>query len=120
MVLSQDRYPRLNIRNEVFDIMYDYKHEGLDIGDAYDMIFDLIANSVMTFPKQKKRGSTARSYPRSSLPASPRPRKRALSAWNKFVRANSKKPRFKFANGKLKLKQMGIAFRKTPAGRKRK
>ena len=28
--------PRLNVRNEVFDVMYDYKHEGLDIGDAYD------------------------------------------------------------------------------------
>jgi hypothetical protein len=46
--------------------------------------------------------------------------KRKLSAWNKFVKANSKKPRFKFANGKLKLKKMGIAFRRTPAGRKNK
>jgi len=47
-------------------------------------------------------------------------RKRKLSAWNKYIKANSKKPRFRFANGKLKLKQMAIAFRKTPAGRKRK
>jgi len=46
--------------------------------------------------------------------------KRKLSAWNKFVRANSKKPRFRFANGKLKLKKMGVAFRRTPAGRKKK
>ena len=46
--------------------------------------------------------------------------KRKLSAWNKFVKANSKKPRFRFANGKLKLKKMGVAFRKTPAGRKKK
>jgi len=45
--------------------------------------------------------------------------KRKLSAWNKFVRANSKKKIFRFANGKLKLKKMGIAFRKTRAGRKR-
>jgi len=45
--------------------------------------------------------------------------KRKLSAWNKFVKANSKKKIFRFANGKLKLKKMGIAFRKTPAGRKR-
>ena len=50
---------------------------------------------------------------------SPRP-KRKLSAWNKFVKANSKKPRFRFASGKLKLKKMAVAFRKTPAGRKRK
>jgi len=38
--------------------------------------------------------------------------KRKLSAWNKFVKANSKKKEFRYANGKLKLKKMGIAFRK--------
>ena len=41
----------------------------------------------------------------------PKP-KRKLSAWNKFVRANSKKKIYQYANGKLKLKKMGIAFRK--------
>ena len=46
--------------------------------------------------------------------------KRKLSAWNKFVKANSKKPRFRMRSGKLNLKKMAIAFRKTPAGRKRK
>ena len=46
--------------------------------------------------------------------------KRKLSAWNKFVKANSKKPRFIFRSGKLNLKKMGVAFRKTPAGRKKK
>ena len=45
--------------------------------------------------------------------------KRKLSAWNKFVKANSKKKIYRFANGKLKLKKMGIAFRNTRAGRKR-
>jgi len=45
--------------------------------------------------------------------------KRKLSAWNKFVKANSKKKIYQYANGKLKLKKMGIAFRKTPAGRKK-
>ena len=38
--------------------------------------------------------------------------KRKLSAWNKFVKANSKKPRFRYRNGKLNLKKMAIAFRK--------
>jgi len=51
----------------------------------------------------------------------PHPKKRRkLSAWNKFVKANSKKPRFKYRDGKLNLKKMGVAFRKTPAGRKKK
>ena len=60
----------------------------------------------------------------SSNPHSKTPRrkggKRKLSAWNKFVKANSKKPRFRYRNGKLNLKKMAIAFRKTPAGRKKK
>ena len=50
----------------------------------------------------------------------PAPKKRKLSAWNKFVKANSKKPRFVYRSGKLNLKKMGVAFRKTPAGRKKK
>ena len=41
-----------------------------------------------------------------------KPRKRKLSAWNKFVKANSRKKEFRYANGKLKLKKMGIAFRR--------
>jgi len=51
----------------------------------------------------------------------PKPRrKRKLSAWNKYVKANSNKPRFRLRSGKLNLKKMGVAFRKTPAGKKRK
>jgi len=50
--------------------------------------------------------------------------KRKLSAWNKFVKANSKKPRFIYKSGtnkgKLNLKKMGVAFRKTPAGKRKK
>ena len=53
-----------------------------------------------------------------TLRTSPKP-KRKLSAWNKFVKANSSKKIYRFATGKLKLKKMGIAFRKTPAGRKK-
>jgi hypothetical protein len=52
--------------------------------------------------------------------ARPKPRKRKLSAWNKYVKANSKKPRFRYRNGKLNLKKMAVAFRKTPAGRKKR
>jgi len=48
-------------------------------------------------------------------PGAPRIRKtkRKLSAWNKFVKANSKKPRFRYArSNKINLKKMAIAFRK--------
>ena len=60
-----------------------------------------------------------RKSPRTRMENRGKP-KRKLSAWNKFVKANSSKKIYKFANGKLKLKKMGIAFRKTPAGKKKK
>ena len=53
------------------------------------------------------------------IPTKPR-RKRKLSAWNKYVKANSNKPRFRLRSGKINLKKMGVAFRKTPAGKKRR
>jgi len=63
-----------------------------------------------SLPREQAREMQAlRSYP-----------KRKLSAWNKYVKANSKKPRFRMRSGKLNLKKMAVAFRKTPAGRKRK
>jgi len=46
--------------------------------------------------------------------------KRKLSDWQKFIKANSSKKKFKFANGKLKLKTMGIAYRKTAAYKRNK
>ena len=49
---------------------------------------------------------------RSRSLASTKP-KRKLSAWNKYVKANSKKPRFRYRNGKLNLKKMAVAFRKS-------
>ena len=39
-------------------------------------------------------------------------RKRKLSAWNKFVKANSRKKEFRYRDGKLNLKKMGVAFRR--------
>ena len=46
--------------------------------------------------------------------------KRKLNSWQKFVKANSKKRKFRFKDGKLKLKSMGIAYRKTAAYKRSK
>ena len=63
------------------------------------------------------RETARRAYePTDSVPR----RKRKLSAWNKYVKANSKKPRFRLRSGKINIKKMGVAFRKTPAGKKRR
>ena len=92
-------------RGEVFEILYEYKQGDIGIGTAYDLIVKEIKGG---FPEM--RGTTSRI----------RKPKRKLSAWNKYVKANSKKPRFRYRNGKLNLRKMGVAFRKTPAGRKKR
>jgi len=72
------------------------------------------------FSQQRERighgniGGTPGSYRKAPKP------KRKLSAWNKYVKANSKKPRFRYRNNKLNLKKMAVAFRKTPAGKKKR
>jgi len=55
----------------------------------------------------------------------PKPKpKRKLSSWQKYVKVNSKKPRFKYKSGSKKgrvnFKALGVAFRKTPAGKKKR
>jgi hypothetical protein len=54
----------------------------------------------------------------------PKKRKRKLSDWQKYVKVNSKKPRFKYKSGskrgRVNFKALGIAFRKTPAGKKKR
>ena len=56
----------------------------------------------------------------SDVPVYKEKPKRKLSAWNKFVKANSKKPRFRLRSGSPNLKKLGVAFRKTPAGKKKR
>jgi len=86
--------------------------------DAMEQAQQIIFREGLTisslYPGKRESGQP------SSKRGNPHPRKRKLSAWNKFVKANSKKPRFKYRDGKLNLKKMGVAFRKTPAGRKKK
>jgi len=62
----------------------------------------------------------AKGAPWDIEPRKPRTVKRKLSAWNKYVKANSKKPRFRLRSGSPNLKKLAVAFRKTPAGRKKK
>jgi len=50
----------------------------------------------------------------------PKKTKRKLSAWNKYIKANAKKPRFRLRSGSPNLKKLAVAFRKTPAGKKKR
>jgi len=74
----------------------------------------------MGFADGVKTGVREETIVRDEYGKVPIRRKRKLSAWNKYVKANSKKPRFRYRNGKLNLKKMAVAFRKTPAGKKKR
>jgi len=47
-------------------------------------------------------------------------KKRTLTAWQKFVRTNSKKKEFRLRGGKVNLKKLGVAYRKKTGKRKGK
>jgi len=78
----------------------------------------VMALSPLELPKSAQIRPTLGQIPASYGPT--KKGKRKLSAWNKYVKANSKKPRFRYRNGKLNLKKMAVAFRKTPAGKKKR
>ena len=68
-----------------------------------------------------RKGMIRETARRAYEPGNHKPKKRKLSAWNKNVKANSNKPRFRYArSNKINLKKMAVAFRKTPAGRKKR
>jgi hypothetical protein len=99
------------------DAIFDILDEWGDTGN-YEEAYQQIQREYRIYmPSRTKRDAGGRRLTYRNV-GQPKP-KRKLSAWNKFVKANSKKKIYKFANGKLKLKKMGIAFRKTRAGRKK-
>jgi len=65
-------------------------------------------------------GTGGRSYFGDLPVENPKPRKRKLNSWQKFVKANANKKKFKKYGGKLNLKKMGIAYRKTAAYKRSK
>jgi len=64
-------------------------------------------------------------YPRTKprrrrRPQKPKKKRTTLSAWQKFVKANSKKKEFRIRGKKLNFKKLGIAYRKKTGKRKGK
>jgi len=74
--------------------------------------------------RQQGEPALAQVLSRSGAYESKPKRKRKLSDWQKYVKVNSKKPRFKFKSGSKKgrvnFKALGVAFRKTPSGKKKR
>jgi len=99
--------PVKKLTKRQFDNIYDIaRYEDLSI------LVDELNIAFADIYGYTERRSTSRLMAQRSRIAPRKAAKRKLSAWNKFVKANSKKKEFRYANGKLKLKKMGIAFRK--------
>jgi len=76
--------------------------------------------AVKDFLSTRERDPVRGGFDFSLTEGTPKKKKRKLSAWNKYVKANSKKPRFRLRSGSPNLKKLAVAFRKTPAGKKKR
>jgi hypothetical protein len=84
-----------------------------DFEDTLDRIYDDGFEDGY-YAAKNSRTSSRRMYGNAPAARSPPDRKkRKLSGWNKFVRTNSKKKEFRFASGKVNLKKLGVAYRKS-------
>jgi len=92
-------------RDQIFDIVDDgtMMEDDSDYSGIPDALNELFAR---IYGYSGSTGSRRRSRTRRPKP------KRKLSAWNKFVKANSRKKEFRYRDGKLNLKKMGVAFRR--------
>ena len=77
--------------------------QGISPFMARELAFESAKGTRGLTPSRIERGFEEGFYPK---------KKRKLSAWNKFVKANSRKKEFRYRDGKLNLKKMGVAFRR--------
>ena len=84
-------------RDAIFDILDEWQDTG-----NYEEAYQQIQREYRIYMPSNKR---------NSRPSRPKP-KRKLSAWQKFVKANSRKKEFRYRDGKLNLKKMGVAYRR--------
>ena len=71
---------------------------------------------------ESQRGTTKKGMRRKTARRAyePKKAKRKPTAYNRFVKKLSKQPKYKKMNNTRRLKAIGVAWRKTPAGRKKK
>ena len=84
--------------------------------DAREMIYDLVTKSGRVSIPQFTTDSSSRKRGGKRMTET----KRKPSAYNKFVKKLSKQPKYKKMNNKRRLKAIGLAWRKTPAGKKKR
>jgi len=99
----------------------DYEQRRL-IKDAFDEGYEIgfRAGQRSLYAGGPYMGEEPLSRPtRRRRPQKPK-KKRTLTAWQKFVKTNSKKKEFRLRGGKVNLKKLGVAYRKKTGKRKGK
>jgi len=101
-------------RDAIFDILDEFDTTG-----NYEEAYQQIQREYRIYmPTRTTRRRTSRPT-RRRRPQKPK-KKRTLTAWQKFVKTNSKKKEFRLRGGKVNLKKLGVAYRKKTGKRKGK
>jgi len=94
--------------------------DGYKSADIYNEGYDIEGGLTRRFGTEPFTPLGGRQVkPRRRRPQKPK-KKRTLTAWQKFVRTNSKKNEFRLRGGKVNLKKLGVAYRKKTGKRKGK
>lgn len=100
------------------DAIYDILDEWETTGD-YEEAYQQIQREYRIYmPKRGTRKGMVRKTARRAY--TPKKRTRKPSKYNLFMKKLSKQPKYKKMNNTRRLKAIGVAWRKTPAGRKKK
>ena len=107
-----------NEADDIWNILEEVREGAVDVEEAVSDLNHYFAY-VYGYQKPKRKSRSKFNYSKAIYTGKVR-KKRKLSGWQKFIKANSKKPRFKLRSGKLNLKKMGVAYRKTSAYKRSK
>ena len=100
-------------RDAIFDILDEWEETG-----NYEEAYQQIQREYRIY--MPSRGGTRKGQVRKTARRAYMPKKRARkpSKYNLFVKKLSKQPKYKKMNNARRLKAIGVAWRKTPAGKK--
>lgn len=107
--LSNRQYMIIDDLLDEFSVDFDFEKTSRDLNHAFAKIYGY--RSTRSRPSRVRGGKR---------PSRVKKTYNKLNSWQIFVKDNSKKRKFRFKNGKLKLKSMGIAYRKTAAYKRSK
>jgi len=96
----------LSQQETIIDFLSFHYQNEWEVDDAVEEINHFFAKIYGYRAKRDRRASRSTRYYKTKRT------KRQPSAWNKFVKTNSKKKEFQYRDGKINLKKLGVAYRR--------